>query len=207
MSDVAAAGAVVSGGGVMGSLSTVATTFLIIFLAELGDKTQLACMTLSARFRGLPVFLGATAAFALLNVLAVVFGGALTSWIPEKILIIVVALLFAFFGIQSLRASNEEEEENDDAASKGGRSALVTAFLMIFLAELGDKTQIAVAGIAATAPPIPVWIGATLGLSLSAALAVIVGQKLLQRIPLRTVHKVSGIFFLLLAGITLTRLL
>lgn len=186
--------------------STVGTSFLVIFLAELGDKTQVVCMTLSARFRGLPVFLGAITAFALLNVLAVIFGAALTEWIPEKFLIIGVTLLFAFYGIQALRASDGEEALEDETASRDGHGIFMTAFLMIFLAELGDKTQIAAAGLAVTAPPIPVWIGATLGVGLSTVLAVVVGKKLVHHVPIKIIHKVSGIFFLLLAGLALTRL-
>ncbi|HIJ83966.1 MAG TPA: TMEM165/GDT1 family protein [Magnetococcales bacterium] len=188
--------------------STVGTCFLVIFLAELGDKTQLVCMTLAARFRGLPVFFGAMTAFGILNVLAVVFGAALTQWIPEKFLVVGVAVLFAVFGIQALRASGAGGDAGDQPdAARGGHGIFVTAFLMIFLAELGDKTQIAAAGLAVTAPPVPVWIGATLGEALSAALAIVAGQKLLHRIPIKTVHKVSGVFFLLLAGLALTRLL
>lgn len=186
--------------------SVTGTSLIVIFLAELGDKTQLVCLTLAARYRGLPVFTGATLAFAVLNLLAVVFGAALTHWLPEKALVVGVALLFAVFGIHALRtADGEEEEENTVAKSVHG--ILISAFLIIFLAELGDKTQIAVAGLAAAAPPVPVWVGSTLGLALSAALAVMIGEKLLQRISLKVVHKISGIFFLLLAGLALTRLL
>lgn len=186
--------------------STAGTAFVLIFLAELGDKTQLVCMTLAARYRGWPVFLGSLAAFILLNILAVIFGAALAQWLPENVMIIIVAIMFAVFGIQSLRASDEDEDDADVATTKSGRSIVMTAFLMIFVAELGDKTQIAVAGLAGAMPPIPVWVGSTLALGLSSALAVIVGSKLLQKIPMRIVHRLSGIFFLALAGLALTRL-
>ncbi|MBF0611201.1 MAG: TMEM165/GDT1 family protein [Magnetococcales bacterium] len=184
--------------------TTSATTFLVIFLAELGDKTQLVCMTLAARYKGRPVFFGASLAFVFLNVLAVVFGAALAQWVPEKVMAGIVAALFAFFGIQSLRTSSQEEEE-EEVEEKSGHSIFLTAFLMIFVAELGDKTQIAVAGMAVTQPAGPVWIGATIALVLSSALGVIVGNKLLQRIPIKVVHKVAGIFFLALAGLALTK--
>ncbi|MBF0414263.1 MAG: TMEM165/GDT1 family protein [Magnetococcales bacterium] len=187
--------------------STIGSTFIIIFLAELGDKTQLVCMTLAARHRALPVASGALTAFGLLNLLAVVFGATLTDWIPEKVLTICVALLFAFFGIQALRAGTANADENGDGAQPSGKhNPFLTAFLMIFLAEIGDKTQIAAAALAVSHPPIPVWIGATLGVGLSVILAVIAGRTLLQKIPITTVQKASGIFFLLLAGLALTRL-
>ncbi|MBF0146971.1 MAG: TMEM165/GDT1 family protein [Magnetococcales bacterium] len=187
-------------------LATIGTSFLTIFLAELGDKSQLVCMTLAARYRGGPIILGAMIAFAILNALAVVFGAALTQWIPESWLIIGVALLFAFFGIQALRASGAEEGAEGSTAPLGRHGVFMTTFLMIFLAELGDKTQIAAAGLAVTAPAFPVWIGATLGEGCSVLLAVVVGQKWLHRVAVKTVQRVSGLFFLLLAGLALTRL-
>jgi putative Ca2+/H+ antiporter (TMEM165/GDT1 family) len=76
-------------------LSSAGATFLLIALAEFGDKSQLVCMSLAARHRGLPVALGAVAAFALLNLLAVLFGAAVAAWLPEWVVTITVAVLFA----------------------------------------------------------------------------------------------------------------
>ncbi|MBF0180443.1 MAG: TMEM165/GDT1 family protein [Magnetococcales bacterium] len=187
-------------------LSTTGTTFALIFLAELGDKTQLVCMTLAARHRGFPVFMGATLAFIVLNVLAVLFGAALAQWLPANVMTLIVAGLFAVFGVQSLRAAGADDEEESGAEEKSGHGILLSAFLLIFVAELGDKTQIAVASLAGTAPPVPVWVGATLALSLSSALGVVAGRKLLTRISPNVLHKASGIFFLILAALVLTRL-
>ncbi|NGZ05456.1 MAG: TMEM165/GDT1 family protein [Magnetococcales bacterium] len=187
-------------------LSTTGTTFALIFLAEMGDKTQLVCMTLAAKHRGWPVFLGATGAFVVLNVLAVAFGAALAQWLPHNVMVLIVAGLFAAFGIQSLRASGQDEEEEENAEPKSGKSILLSAFLLIFVAELGDKTQIAVATLAGAAPPVPVWIGATLALGTSAGLGVVAGRQLLARISIKLLNKISGIFFLALAALALTRL-
>ncbi|MBF0273492.1 MAG: TMEM165/GDT1 family protein [Magnetococcales bacterium] len=187
-------------------ISTTATTFALIFLAEIGDKTQLVCMTLAAKHRGWPVFIGATSAFVVLNVLAVAFGAALAQWLPANVMILIVAGLFAVFGIQSLRAAGNDEEEEENAEPKSGKSILLSAFLLIFVAELGDKTQIAVASLAGTAPPIPVWVGSTLALGLSAGLGVVAGRQLLARISMKLLNKISGIFFLSLAALALTRL-
>ena len=148
-------------------ITAVTTPFGLVFLAELGDKSQLVCMTLAARHRHWPVLVGAMVAFVILNTLAVVFGAGLSHWVPERVLAAVVALLFAIFGILSLRAKEEEGEE--DVTERSGHGIFVTAFLMIFLAEMGDKTQIAVAGMASTLPVIPVWIGATVALFSSRA--------------------------------------
>ena len=184
-------------------ITAVTTPFGLVFLAELGDKSQLVCMTLAARHRHWPVLAGATVAFVILNTLAVVFGAGLSHWVPERVLAAIVALLFAIFGILSLRAKEEEGEE--DVTERSGHGIFVTAFLMIFLAEMGDKTQIAVAGMASTLPVIPVWIGATLALFITSALGVVAGRKLLRRIPIHRLHQISGIFFLILAAFALTR--
>lgn len=175
----------------------------MVFLAELGDKSQLVCMTLAAQHRHWPVLGGSAAAFLILNTLAVLFGAGLSHWIPERILAGTVAILFATFGIFALRANNEDE--NEAIAARSGHNIFVVTFLMIFLAEMGDKTQIAVAGMASTLPVVPVWIGATLALFATSALGVIVGRKLLRRIPLHRLHKISGIFFLILAAFALTK--
>ena len=76
---------------------------------------------------------------------------------------------------------------------------------MLFLAEMGDKTQLAVAGMAGTHPAIPVWIGATLALGITSVLGVVIGRKLNQHIPMHRLHQISGMFFLILAGFALTR--
>jgi putative Ca2+/H+ antiporter (TMEM165/GDT1 family) len=92
-----------------------------------------------------------------------------------------------------------------DIEERSGHGIFATTFLMIFLAEMGDKTQIAVAGMASTLPVIPVWIGATLALFTTSVLGVVAGRKLLRRIPLHRLHQISGIFFLLLAAFALTK--
>ena len=187
----------------LGWLSAVTMPFGLVFLAELGDKSQLVCMALAARHRHWPVLIGATAAFLVLNTLAVIFGAGLSHWIPERVLAAVVAILFAVFGIISLIA---KEEDSDEAiVERSGHGIFVTTFLMIFLAEMGDKTQIAVAGMASTLPVIPIWIGATLALFTTSALGVVAGRKLLRKIPLHRLHQISGIFFLILAAFALTK--
>ncbi|WP_296696296.1 TMEM165/GDT1 family protein [Thiocapsa sp. UBA6158] len=186
-----------------GWLWAAATTFGVIFLAELGDKSQLVCMTLAARHRRWPVLIGAVAAFVVLNSLAVVFGVGLAQWIPERVLAGIVAILFAVFGVLALRA--EEADEDAPQRNWSHHGIVMATFLMIFLAEMGDKTQLAVAGLAVTLPPLAVWAGATLALALTSALGVWVGCRLLQVMPLHRLHQLSGVLFLVLAGLALTR--
>lgn len=186
-------------------LSSAGATFLLITLAEFGDKSQLVCMTLAARHRGLPVILGAIAAFAILNLLAVLFGAAVAAWLPEWVVTAAVGTLFAVFGISALRY--QEEDDDDEIEEKPGHNVFATTFLLIFLAEFGDKTQIAVAGMGSTANSLAVWAGATLALASTSVLGVIAGQKLLHRLPLVWIHRISGAFFLVLALLAAARLI
>ncbi|KXX66345.1 TMEM165/GDT1 family protein [Marichromatium gracile] len=186
---------------------TLFATFALVALAEMGDKSQLVCMALAARHRHWPVLFGALAAFLLLNTLAVLFGAALTQWIPDQWLAAAVAVLFAIFGVIALRTTADEEESDEKTVQRSGHSILVATFLLLFLAEMGDKTQLAVAGMATTLAPLPVWIGANLAMALTAALGVFVGCRLLTRLPIVLVHRISGALFLVLAVVAATQVL
>lgn len=185
-------------------LSSAGTTFLLIALAEFGDKSQLVCMTLAARHRGLPVILGAVAAFAFLNALAVLFGAAVAAWLPEWVVTVAVAALFTVFGISALRYRDEDADE--EVEEKPGHGVFATTFLLIFLAEFGDKTQIAVAGLGSTTEANAVWTGATLALACTSILGVLAGRKFLHKLPLVWIHRISGVFFLALAIYAISRL-
>ena len=186
-------------------LGSAGTTFLLVAFAEIGDKSQLVCMTLAARHRGLPIVIGAIAAFAVLNLLAVLFGAAVAAWLPEWLVIMAVAVLFAGFGISALRY--KEEAGDEDVEEKPGHGIVATTFLLIFLAEFGDKTQLAVAGLGSTSERSAVWAGATIALAITSIIGVFAGRKLLNRLPLKWIHRISGVFFLLLAVFALSRLL
>ncbi|CDH46822.1 MAG: TMEM165/GDT1 family protein [Candidatus Competibacteraceae bacterium] len=177
---------------------TTSTAFGLIALAELGDKTQLVCMTLAARHPPAPVLIGAVLAFAVLNLLAVLFGASVAAWVPEWATAAIVAVLFAVFG---WRAWREADAETVEVEEKSGRSVVLSTFVLIFLAELGDKTQLAVAGLASTQDALPVWVGGTLGLAAISALGVLAGRTVLQRLPMPLLHRVSGVLFLLLAAV------
>ncbi len=177
--------------------ATAATSFALIAAAEIGDKSQLVCMTLASRHRAMPIMLGAVAAFAFLNTLAVVFGVAIASWLPEHIVAAIVAFLFAAFGIHSLRVKEDDDEE--EIKEKSGHGIFFTTFLLITVAEFGDKTQLAVVALSSTAAPIAVWFGSTAALASTSALGILAGRTILQKVPLVLLHKISGTIFLLLA--------
>lgn len=178
---------------------------MLVALAEIGDKSQLVCMTLAARHRGLPVIFGAVTAFAILNLLAVLFGATVAAWLPAWLITMTVAALFAAFGISALRYQADNGDEAPE--ERPGHGIFATTFVMIFLAELGDKTQIAVAGLSSTTDSMAVWLGATLALAATSILAVMAGRKFLHRLPLLWIHRLSGGLFLLLAALAIARLL
>tara|TARA_R110001592_G_scaffold363341_1_gene684444 strand:+ start:68709 stop:69308 length:600 start_codon:yes stop_codon:yes gene_type:complete len=183
-------------------LSISGASFILIFLAEFGDKSQLVCMTLAAKHRPWPVLLGAVTAFAILNLLAVLFGAVVSAWIPQFWLALIVAGLFGFFGIQSL-LFDDDNQEDEDVGLRSSHSLFITALLMIFIAEFGDKTQLAVAGLSSTFHGLPVWLGSTLALLATTVLGVLAGQRLLKHLPLKLIHKMSGVLFLVLAALAL----
>ncbi|GAB4269140.1 MAG: TMEM165/GDT1 family protein [Methylomicrobium sp.] len=175
------------------------TAFTLIVAAEIGDKSQLVCMTLAARHRAFPIILGAVVAFGLLNTLAVVFGAAIANWLPSYIVAATVSALFALFGIHALRVDDEEEDE--DIKEKSGHGIFFTTFVLITFAEFGDKTQLAVVGLSSTAQPAAVWLGATSALALTSALGVLAGKTVMKKIPLALLHKLSGLIFLALSAL------
>lgn len=179
------------------SVSASLSAFSLIALAEIGDKSQLVCMSLAARHRHWPVILGATIAFIALNALAVVFGVSIAAWVPERVVAGLVAILFAGFGLHALLY--QENTDDEQIIEKPGRGIFFTTLLLILVAEFGDKTQIAVVGLAGNMPPLPIWLGATAALILTSALGVWAGRTLLQRFPVLWLHRASGVVFLLFA--------
>lgn len=183
--------------------ATTMTSYVLIVAAEMGDKSQLVCMTLAARHRAMPVMWGAIAAFALLNTLAVVFGVAIANWLPEYVIAATVAVLFTVFGIHALRV--EEPDDDEEVQEKSGHGIFFTTFLLITVAEFGDKTQLAVVALSSTAVPLAVWLGSTAALVSTSAVGVLAGRTILQKIPLTLLHKISGSIFLILAAIAAYR--
>jgi putative Ca2+/H+ antiporter (TMEM165/GDT1 family) len=179
------------------SLSVTLSTFTLIVLAEIGDKSQLVCMTLAARHRHWPVILGSASAFIALNALAVMFGAGIALWVPERVIAGFVAVIFGLFGLYALRS--QPGGESKSVVEQPYHSIFLTTLLLIFVAEFGDKTQIAVAGLASSMAPFAVWLGATLALILVSVLGVWFGRTVLQRIPIEWLHRLSGVIFILFA--------
>ncbi|MCL7415723.1 MAG: TMEM165/GDT1 family protein [ANME-2 cluster archaeon] len=175
-------------------LTPALTTFGLIALAEMGDKTQLIAIALSTRYSRIHVFAGLIAAFVVLTALAVGVGEVVFAFIGPHIIGIVAGLLFILFGLITILM---DDDDDGDIKNSGGRSAFMTAFSLIALAELGDKTEIAVIALSAQYhAPILVFLGAVLGLGLVSALGVAIGGKLQTIVPMEKLRIGSGILFL-----------
>lgn len=178
------------------------TTFFLVFLAELGDKTQLTAMALAARHPWKKTFLGIAVAFAVLNAGAVLIGEVLFAVLPIFWIKIVSATLFIFFGLTTILAKKEEDDEVDGNGK--GRGPVVSAFVMILFAEIGDKTQLATASLAAQYDSaLAVFCGSTLALWSVSLLGIFLGAQLSRRVPLPVIHKCAGTLFLLFGAIIL----
>ena len=202
-------------------LATIATTFVLIFPAELPDKTFIATLVMSTRFRRLPVWIGVVAAFAVQCTIAVVAGGVL-SLLPQRLVLGVTFVLFAAGAVlllrSGLRARAEEQAEEDEEAREVSERAeraaptsrwrvAVTSFAVLFTAEWGDLSQLLTAGLAArTGQPLSVFLGAWTALALVAGIAVLVGGWLQSRVPLWRIRLVSGAILTALAAWTLIEL-
>ena len=178
-------------------LNTLGSSFGLVLMAEFGDKSQLVCMTLSSRYRHWPVFWGAVAAFSILNLVAVLFGSAISVWIPAWLLTTGVALLFLAFGLLQLWGGSEAEDEGAHLEKERGRHGIfLSTFSLLLIAEFGDKTQLAVAGLSVHEQAIAVWVGSTLALVLSAGLGIWLGRRLIARVSLQWVKRLSALLFI-----------
>ena len=184
-------------------LDVIVAVFPIIFLGELPDKTMFASLVMSTRGRPLMVWLGAATAFAVHVVIAVTVGVALFHLLPRRALDAFVAAMFLTGAALALREATKarEEEELVEREVASHRRTAVTAFLVIFLAEWGDLTQILTANLAAHYhDAFSVGIGAVLALWAVAGLAVVGGQSLLRVVNVATVRIVTAIVLTGLAG-------
>jgi len=164
----------------------------LVFIAELGDKTQLVALGFGARYRLAPVLAGVVAAYAVTNLISVVIGGLLGAALPTRAIGLGGGVLFLGFAVWTLTSGDEDD---DEAPEVGDRSVFLTVAVAMFIAELGDKTMLATATLAAQGDPVLVWIGATIGIILSGSLGVLVGRAFGARLPERATRIGSAVLF------------
>ncbi|MGC8862882.1 MAG: TMEM165/GDT1 family protein [Armatimonadota bacterium] len=164
----------------------------IVFLAELGDKTQLVALCLAARFRAAVVLGGVFAATLCVHLLSVGIGGGAARLVPEAWIELAAGIAFIVFGLWTLRGDSLSEEE---CGRVEARSPFWVTFVTFFLAELGDKTMLSTVTLAAGRALIPVWIGSSLGMVLSDGVAIGVGRIMGKKLPERAVKMGAACVF------------
>ena len=174
----------------------------VVALAEIGDKTQLLAFLLAARFKKpIPIILGILVATLFNHGLAGALGAWITTTISPEVLRWILGLSFIAMAIWTLIPDKIEEEEAGVARRFGVFGATLITF---FLAEMGDKTQIATIALAAHyATPLLVVAGTTLGMLIADVPAVFIGDRLAAKIPMRLVHSIAAAIFMVLGLATL----
>lgn len=186
----------------------VATAFALVFVVELPDKTLVATLILTTRYRAVPVFAGVVAAFAVQCVIAAAFGSVLTL-LPDRVVAALVAVLFGLGAVLLLREGFGRADGEDEDAVRAGPAvpfirAALTSFGVLFAAEWGDASQFAIAGLSARfAEPVWVGLGGWLALTAVAGIAVLVGSKIRERLRPRLVQRVAGFVFAGFAAVAL----
>ncbi|MGW5314322.1 TMEM165/GDT1 family protein [Nocardia thailandica] len=185
-------------------IATIALSFGVLFLAELGDKSQLMALTFSLRYRWWVVLSGITLASVAVNLIAAGVGHFLGTALPADAIAVVTALTLLVVGLWTLReASGPAEEADDDApAAPKARNALLVIVSAFTLAELGDRTMFAAAALASSNNWLAVWIGSVAGMVAAGGLAIAVGKLAGRHIPERLIAFCSGLLFLFFAGKT-----
>ncbi len=164
----------------------------LVFIAELGDKSQLMSMTFATRFRSRTVILGASFACALTNLVSALVGNVIGDHLPERGVRIAAGVLFLAFAAWTLH--NLQGDEPPPERAKGGAAVVVVGVAFV-LAELGDKTMLATITLSTQYHWWLIWIGSTIGMIISIVLAVFAGRSLLRVLPIRVVHLVSAALF------------
>lgn len=164
----------------------------LVFVAELGDKSQLMSMTFATRYRARTVILGAGIACTITNLVSALVGNAIGDALPQQAVRIAGGVLFLVFAALTLRHLTTEDEPKPPA--RGGAAVLVVG-VAFTLSELGDKTMLATMTLSTQYHWALIWIGSTIGMLISIVLAVFVGRALLQVLPIKVVHLVSALLF------------
>ncbi len=176
----------------------------VVAVAEIGDKTQLLALLLSARFRKpVPVILGILAATLANHALAALAGMALASWLRGDVFQWVLGASFILMGLWALKPDTLEETERQRTT---GASAFLVTLVAFFLVEIGDKTQIATMALAAKYQSLA-WVtaGTTLGMMLANVPVVLVGEAAASRLPLRAIRIAAACIFMALGAMVLLK--
>ncbi|TDC36391.1 TMEM165/GDT1 family protein [Micromonospora sp. 15K316] len=193
-----------------GFLAALVISFGVIFVAELGDKSQLMALAFATRYKPVPVLIGITVATTVVHLASVAIGVGLGSVLPTDWISLIAGVAFLGFAAWTLRGDSLTEEERRKA-EKATKSAIMTVGVAFFLAELGDKTMLATITLATQHGWVGTWIGSTVGMVAADALAILVGRMLGRRLPEKAIQygaaalfAISGLWLILEAVAELT---
>jgi len=166
-------------------------SFFIIFLAEMGDKSQLMSLAFATRYRAATVLVAITLATLLLNAGSVIVGATIAMALPTDLIQVAAGVVFLGFAAWTIRGDGSEDGDPDHGRRSGGRALLAigTAF---FLAEFGDKTMLAAMTLATTEEPVGVWLGSTSGMVAANAVAIAIGSAIGTRLPERWIQLLAA---------------
>ncbi len=174
-------------------MEAIVSSFFLVAISEMGDKTQLLAFSLATRYRRPWVVMGGILAATLLNhALAATVGTWVSAHFPPRVMAAILAATFIVFGLWTLKPDTLEEDVKPDRFGP-----FLTTTVLFFLAEMGDKTQLATVALAARFESILlVTTGTTLGMLASDGLAVFVGERFAERAPMRWIRVgAAGLFF------------
>ncbi|WP_458687287.1 TMEM165/GDT1 family protein [Nocardia tengchongensis] len=186
-------------------IATVLLSFGVLFLAELGDKSQLMALTFALRYHWWVVLSGITVASVLVNLIAVGVGHFLGAALPTGVISLFAAATLIGVGLWTLRESlSNSTDEGDEAAPQTmSRSAFLVVLSAFLLAELGDRTMFATMALATNNNWVAVWIGSVAGMVAAGGLAIVIGVTVGKHIPERIIAVCSGLLFLYFGALTL----
>jgi putative Ca2+/H+ antiporter (TMEM165/GDT1 family) len=175
------------------------TAFVLVTIAEMADKTQLLTLSLACRYPARKVLIGVALAIAMLNLVAVIIGAVAGRFIPITAVKIGAGVLFLGFGLWNLLAKDKPQAA-EECEVRSDRYVILAVMGAFLIAEIGDKTQLATLSLGARFEgsiinSVGVWLGATVGMILANALAVIIGHTAGRRVPEKLMKRISGVLF------------
>jgi putative Ca2+/H+ antiporter (TMEM165/GDT1 family) len=181
-------------------LNAFLLSFAVIFVAELGDKSQLMALAFATRYRAIHVLIGIGLATLLVHLGSVVLGHTVGAILPTQPIAIAAGIAFFVFALWTLRGDSLGEKDEARAARAAG-SIIVAVGVAFFLAELGDKTMLATVTLATREEPVGTWLGSTAGMVVADALAIAIGKFLGTRLPERVIRYGAAASFAIFGAI------
>ena len=175
-------------------------SFAVIFVAELGDKSQLMALAFATRYRAIDVLVGISIATLIVHLGSVLLGSVVATALPTRAIAIVAGLAFFVFAAWTLRGDALDDEEAAKASRTTG-SIIVAVGTAFFLAELGDKTMLATITLATREEVVGTWLGSTAGMVAADAIAIAVGRVLGSRLPERAIRYGAAAAFTIFGAI------